>query len=49
MQAQGIASVISSTQEEPVREIAQGILQGTQFQHFIPEVVERDTSMYEQW
>ena len=25
--------------EEPVREIAQGMLVGTQFQHFIPEVV----------
>ena len=24
--------------EEPVREIAQGMLVGTQFQHFIPEV-----------
>ena len=48
MQAQGIASVISSTQEEPVREIAQGILLGTQFQHFIPEVVVPDTTMDEQ-
>ena len=48
MQAQGIASVISSTQEEPVREIAQGILLGTQFQHFIPEVAVPDTTMDEQ-
>ena len=48
MQAQGIASVIRSTQEEPVREIAQGILLGTQFQHFIPEVAVPDSTMYEQ-
>ena len=48
MQAQGIASVIRSTQEEPVRDIAQGILHGTQFQHFISEVAVPDTSMYEQ-
>ncbi|XP_057531444.1 uncharacterized protein LOC130809693 [Amaranthus tricolor] len=47
-QAQGIASVISSTQEEPVREIAQGILLRTQFQHFILEVVVPDTTMDEQ-
>ena len=47
MQAQVIASIISSTQEEPVREITQGILLGTQFQHFIPEVVVPHTTMDE--
>ncbi|XP_057539301.1 serine/threonine-protein phosphatase 7 long form homolog [Amaranthus tricolor] len=45
--AQGIASVISSSQEEPVWEIAQGILRGTQFQQFIPELTAPDTTMYE--
>ncbi|XP_057517033.1 uncharacterized protein LOC130798166 [Amaranthus tricolor] len=45
--AQGIASVISSSQEEPVRDIAQGILLGTQFQHFIPEVTAPHTTTYE--
>ncbi|XP_057528789.1 uncharacterized protein LOC130807552 [Amaranthus tricolor] len=40
--AQGIASVIGSSQEEPVREIAQG----TQFQHFIPEVTAPHTTTY---
>ncbi|XP_057523596.1 uncharacterized protein LOC130803497 [Amaranthus tricolor] len=45
--AQGIASVISSSQEEPVREIAQGILRGTQFQHFISEVTAPHTTIYE--
>ena len=33
-----MAAVIRTTHEEPVREIAQGVLLGTQFQHFIPEV-----------
>ena len=33
-----MAAVISSIHEEPVREIAQGILLGTRFQHFISEV-----------
>ena len=45
MQAQGIAAVISSSQEEPIRDIAQGVLLGTQLQHFIPEVVVPDTTM----
>ena len=35
--------MIRSSQEEPVREIAQGILLGTQFQHFIPEVAAPET------
>ena len=35
-----MAAMISSTHEEPVCEIAQGILLRTQFQHFIPEVAE---------
>ena len=38
MQAQGAAAVMRYSQEEPVREIAHGMLAGTQFQHFIPEV-----------
>ena len=36
--------MISSSTEEPVRKIAQGIPLGTQFQHFIPEVVEPKTT-----
>ena len=35
-----MAAMISSTHEEPVRVIAQGILIGTQFQYFILEVAE---------
>ena len=38
MQAQGAADVMRYSQEEPVREIAHGMLVGSQFQHFIPEV-----------
>ena len=30
--------MIQSSHKEPVREIVQGMLLGTQFQHFIPEV-----------
>ncbi|XP_057540656.1 serine/threonine-protein phosphatase 7 long form homolog [Amaranthus tricolor] len=36
--AQGTTAVMRYSHEEPVREIAQGMLVGTQFQHFIPEV-----------
>ncbi|XP_057532199.1 uncharacterized protein LOC130810238 [Amaranthus tricolor] len=36
--AQGAANVMRYSQEEPVREIAHGMLVGSQFQHFIPEV-----------
>ena len=36
--------MISSSQEEPVREIAQGILLGAQFLHFILEVAALDIS-----
>ncbi|XP_057537164.1 serine/threonine-protein phosphatase 7 long form homolog [Amaranthus tricolor] len=36
--AQGAANMIRYSQEEPVREIAHGMLVGSQFQHFIPEV-----------
>ncbi|XP_057519959.1 uncharacterized protein LOC130800448 [Amaranthus tricolor] len=36
--AQCAAAVMRYSHEEPVREIAQGMLVGTQFQHFIPEV-----------
>ncbi|XP_057527797.1 serine/threonine-protein phosphatase 7 long form homolog [Amaranthus tricolor] len=43
--AQGTAAVINSSQEEPVRQIAQDILLGTQFQHFISEAVVPDTTM----
>ena len=32
--------MIQSSHEQPVREIAQGMLLGTQFKHFIPEVAE---------
>ena len=32
--------MIQSSHEQPVREITQGMLLGTQFQHFIPEVAE---------
>ncbi|XP_057534009.1 serine/threonine-protein phosphatase 7 long form homolog [Amaranthus tricolor] len=35
---QGAADVMRYSQEEPVREIAHGMLFGSQFQHFIPEV-----------
>ncbi|CAO2836184.1 unnamed protein product [Amaranthus hypochondriacus] len=42
--AQGVAAVIRTTHEEPVREIAQGVLFGTQFQHFIPEVAAGSSS-----
>ncbi|CAO2836089.1 unnamed protein product [Amaranthus hypochondriacus] len=38
--AQGAAAVIQSSHEQPVREIANNILHGTQFQHFIPVVAE---------
>ncbi|XP_057543503.1 uncharacterized protein LOC130821735 [Amaranthus tricolor] len=36
--AQGATAVKRYSHEDPVREIAQGMLVGTQFQHFIPEV-----------
>ena len=39
-----MADVIRTTHEEPVREIAQGVLLGTQFQHFIPEVAAGSSS-----
>ena len=42
-----VFQVISSSQEEPVREIAQGILLVMQFQHFIPEVTAPHSTMYE--
>ncbi|XP_057537628.1 uncharacterized protein LOC130815247 [Amaranthus tricolor] len=35
---QGAAVVMRYSHEEPVREIAHGMLVGSQFQHFIPEV-----------
>ena len=35
-----MAAVIGSSHEQPVREITRGMLLGTQFQHFIPEVAE---------
>ena len=38
-----MAAVIHSSHEEPVREIAQGMLLGTQFQHFIPEVAAKSS------
>ena len=33
-----MVAVIRSSQEDPVQEIAQGMLLDMQFQHFIPEV-----------
>ena len=39
-----MADVIRTTHEEPVREIAQDVLLGTQFQHFIPEVAAGSSS-----
>ena len=36
--------MIRSSHEESVREIAQGMLLGTQFQYFIPEVAAESTS-----
>ncbi len=39
-----MAAVIRTTHKEPVREIAQGMLLGTQFQHFIPEVAAGSSS-----
>ncbi|XP_057541456.1 uncharacterized protein LOC130820198 [Amaranthus tricolor] len=36
--AQGAATVIRYSHKDPVREIAHGMLVGSQFQHFIPEV-----------
>ncbi|XP_057532807.1 uncharacterized protein LOC130810684 [Amaranthus tricolor] len=41
--AQGAAAVMRYSHEEPVREIAQGMLVGTQFQHFISEVTMEST------
>ena len=43
MQAQGTAAVMRHDHEKSVREIAQGMLVGTQFQHFIPEVVAKSS------
>ena len=36
-----MAVVIQSSHEQPIQEIAQGMLLDTQFQHFIPEVAEK--------